>query len=357
MVTTPQSTQSYRWGFAYGPRVSGSSSPTSYLWSQVNGGGAPCPSRRCTCDRRSPRRASRRSPTAARRPSASAGGQVACARVPVGRGRHRRQQPTEGYVEVQAFTQSGNTIFVGGNFASVQRDLSGTGAVAQPFLAAFDVTTGELVSSFRPALNEQVHALDDTAGRLDRRRWPVHPGQRSPCQQTRDPGPHVGRDPPGMSGPCRNRGTSAPPPLVQTLDVQDGWLYVGGAFTHLSGPNARTVAGREPRPGRGDRWRRGSNWNRRLNGTVNDVDVLGRITGLRGRLLRHVRWAPGASEPPPSLRLRERHGRRSSRRPGARTRTTSGPCSRSRTRSTSAAPSTPSSASALRPCPGSAAAS
>ena len=61
--------------------------------------------------------------------------------------------------EVQAFAQIGNVMYVGGNFATVQRDAAGTGAVPQPFLAGFDITTGEFVSGFRPVLNEQVKAL------------------------------------------------------------------------------------------------------------------------------------------------------------------------------------------------------
>ena len=58
---------------------------------------------------------------------------------------------TEGNVEVQAFTQSGPNVYVGGNFASVQQDGSGTGKVDQPFLAAFNASTGEWVSTFRPS--------------------------------------------------------------------------------------------------------------------------------------------------------------------------------------------------------------
>ena len=65
----------------------------------------------------------------------------------------------EGDVEVQAFTQSGNNMYVGGNFKYVQQDANGTGQVQQSFLAAFDVNTGQWVSSFRPQLNNNVMSL------------------------------------------------------------------------------------------------------------------------------------------------------------------------------------------------------
>jgi len=61
---------------------------------------------------------------------------------------------------------------------------------------------------------------------------------------------------------------------VRSLDVQDGWLYVGGTMTHLTGgsspkavaaKNLGRVSVADATPGTG--------WNPRLNGTVNDVDA------------------------------------------------------------------------------------
>ena len=268
------STQGYRIGFTYGPSVTGSSSPTSYLWSQVNGAGDAMPYTQVYL---------RPQVTSTGFPPVPDSGTAANRRPPVAKSRALESPwgvggtagstSTEGYVEVQAFTQSGNTMFVGGNFARVQRDLSGTGAVAQPFLAGFDVTTGELVSSFRPALNEQVRALttlpDGTvvAGGL----FTQANGDAVSGLVALDPVSGATR--PGWRVRVENRGTSAPPPLVQALDVKDGWVYVGGRFTHLTGPNARAVQAKnlgrvEVADGDG-----GANWNGRLNGTVNDLDV------------------------------------------------------------------------------------
>ena len=63
--------------------------------------------------------------------------------------------------EVQAFAQAGNTMYVGGNFTTVQKgaDAAGADKVAQPYLAAFDASTGDWISSFRPTFNNQVKAL------------------------------------------------------------------------------------------------------------------------------------------------------------------------------------------------------
>ncbi|MEI4872777.1 hypothetical protein Q8G47_29040, partial [Klebsiella pneumoniae] len=60
--------------------------------------------------------------------------------------------------EVQAFAQIGNTMYVGGNFTSV-RNQSGTQSEGQSYLAAFDATTGEWISSFRPTFDNQVRSL------------------------------------------------------------------------------------------------------------------------------------------------------------------------------------------------------
>ena len=52
-------------------------------------------------------------------------------------------------------------MYVGGNFTTVQKGAAATGAdkVAQPYLAAFNATTGDYIRSFRPVLNNQVKSL------------------------------------------------------------------------------------------------------------------------------------------------------------------------------------------------------
>src|SRR5690606_2863467 len=60
----------------------------------------------------------------------------------------------EGSNEVSAFTESGSSVFVGGNFTRVQRSSNGTGAQDQAYLAAFDRASGEWNSAFRPRSEE-----------------------------------------------------------------------------------------------------------------------------------------------------------------------------------------------------------
>lgn len=64
--------------------------------------------------------------------------------------------------EVWDIVELGNRIFVGGNFTGVQRDGDDptSQVIGQPYLAAFDRDTGEWISTFRPAFNRTVYALE-----------------------------------------------------------------------------------------------------------------------------------------------------------------------------------------------------
>src|SRR6185437_14416075 len=55
----------------------------------------------------------------------------------------------------------GNTVYVGGNFSSARPAGSpaGTNEVARSNIMAYNLTTGELISSFAPRFNAQVLAL------------------------------------------------------------------------------------------------------------------------------------------------------------------------------------------------------
>ncbi len=66
--------------------------------------------------------------------------------------------PNIGDGSVQAFTQVGNKVFVGGNFTSVTPSGSST-AVTRTDLLAVDATTGALDTAFAPTLDGQVNAL------------------------------------------------------------------------------------------------------------------------------------------------------------------------------------------------------
>jgi Concanavalin A-like lectin/glucanases superfamily len=62
---------------------------------------------------------------------------------------------------VWAIASANGIVYVGGQFTSVRPpgDPSGTGEVARTYLAAFDSSTGALISSFNPTLDGQVTAL------------------------------------------------------------------------------------------------------------------------------------------------------------------------------------------------------
>ena len=169
---------------------------------------------------------------------------------------------------VQAITQVGDTVFTGGDFKYVES--AGGERVDQSYLAGYNVDSGELVRSFRPTFNGQIKALealpnnrlavggeftevngekvdhfvilDATTGQIDRT-WDVQVQRRN--------------------------GAAA---QVKTLLVQDGYLYIGGNFTHVKGNTSKAYA-----------YSRGAarinlsngavdwNWRPNFNGTVNGI--------------------------------------------------------------------------------------
>lgn len=156
------SNQGWTWGFAYGSGVTGTNSATTYLWSATDGRGNARPvtevyirPKVSNVDAGFTRIAD--SGTAkwegSPQPSSFA------SRTPWGVSGLAGSISGFDDVEVRAFAQIGNTMYVGGNFAYVQRDSAGTGRVNQSFLAAFDATTGEFIPSFTPTFNEAVESL------------------------------------------------------------------------------------------------------------------------------------------------------------------------------------------------------
>ena len=247
VVNTTAQAQTYKLGFAFGSQVSGSNSDTTYLWSATNGGGGALP---YTMVYLRPRVLSTDAGFTAI-PDGGLGQKVNISVAknnaispPWGVAGMAGAVSIEGSVEVQAFTQSGNNMYVGGNFAYVQRDEAGTDRVDQPFLAAFDVTTGELVQSFRPVLNEQVRALTTlpngnvVAGGDFTQANGVAVGAMVVLDPT------TGATVPGWNTKVLQNGTTNPL-RVWTLQAAHGWIYVGGTFTHLQGgtkPNVQVAA-------------------------------------------------------------------------------------------------------------------
>lgn len=174
--------------------------------------------------------------------------------------------------EVAVFGEANGAVLVGGNFKFVQRSQSGTDQVQQSNLAAFDVNTGQWISTFRPTLNGQVKAIATLPdGRI------AIGGQFSTVNGVSQPGlafldPTTG----ALSGwqvAAEHRATGSVP-YIRGLDVQDNYLYVAGALTHLTAVGSTTSA---------STWNGGRinlttgqpdiSWNAFLNGTSVSVDA------------------------------------------------------------------------------------
>ncbi len=60
--------------------------------------------------------------------------------------------------EVSSVARAGNTVFIAGTFTQL-RDAGDTTVVTQPHLAAYDATTGALLTGFDPVIDKEVQAL------------------------------------------------------------------------------------------------------------------------------------------------------------------------------------------------------
>lgn len=176
--------------------------------------------------------------------------------------------------EVQAFAQIGNVMYVGGNFTTVQKGSAATGAdkVAQPYLAAFNATTGDYLPGFKPVLNSQVKALAAMPdGRL------AVGGEFTTVGGVARKGlvvlnPTTGALDTSWQTNVENRATGATV-SVRGLDTDGTYLYATGAFTHFT------------KSGVADRYAKGgarillsngtadSSWNPEFNGTGTALDV------------------------------------------------------------------------------------
>lgn len=189
--------------------------------------------------------------------------------------------------EVQALRQIGNTMYVGGHFEYVQKGANpGPGEkVRQPYLAGFDVNTGEWLSSFRPVLNDNVWDIIE----LPNGQVGVAGSFKSVNGDPAFAGlvsldPATGQVTPGWGLRVENRSTTASRQLeVRSLDVQNGRLYLGGDFTHIVDWRNKTAAGADTvqsvnRLGRlwTDRMLVDWRWRPNLNGSVIDLDVSSR---------------------------------------------------------------------------------
>lgn len=263
-------------GWSYGSQIAGSSSPGSYLWSPSTGQGTARPfaqvflrPRLMSSDLSWSRVPDGGIPGQSRTPLLANGveptvwGVTGLANGSTG----------ELDTEVQTFAQIGTRVYVGGNLRYVQRNSSGLDQVEQPYLAAFDVNTRQWVSSFRPQLNGQVKDLASLpSGKL------IVGGEFTQVNGQTQVGavaldPATGATDPTWTLDVENRLTGGYV-SVRALDVQGPWLYLGGAFTHMTGGSrpsavfARSGARVATADGTPD-----ADWNPNFNGTVVDVDT------------------------------------------------------------------------------------
>ncbi|MDO4258554.1 MAG: fibrinogen-like YCDxxxxGGGW domain-containing protein [Actinomycetaceae bacterium] len=178
----------------------------------------------------------------------------------------------EGNAPVQAFAQIGSTIFVGGNFTGVQQGSQGS-QTRRTALAAFNSTTGEFIPGFNATFNGQVKdlaAMPD--GNL------LVAGDFTQVNGARHVGtvlldPNTGATIDSWDLQLTNRASAAGGMVsVRAIDRDGDQVYIGGAFTHMSGGGADNVyarnAGRVSAAGKPDR-----GWNPDFNGTLMDLDA------------------------------------------------------------------------------------
>ncbi|MCC9175200.1 fibrinogen-like YCDxxxxGGGW domain-containing protein [Arthrobacter sp. zg-Y179] len=273
VVTSEAEAQAWTQGFAYGSQARGENSASTYIWSNTATAGNPRPFTQIYLR---PKLTQANAGFTAL-PASGTPGNTQQARPETG------AVPTSWGVtglangsgelnsEVQAFAQIGNTVYVAGNFRYVQKDSAGTGRVEQSYLAGFDVNTGEWISGFRPNLNGQVKALavlpngtlaiGGTFSTLN--------GQPAGAVTAIDP--VSGAAAPGWRLGVENR-VSGGAVQIRSLEVREGWLYVGGAFTHLTGATGNPVYARSAARVAAATGQPDGTWNPAFNGTVVDVD-------------------------------------------------------------------------------------
>ncbi len=269
------SAQGWTTGFAYGGSVTGTSSATSFLWSSTSGTGSARPYAEVYVR---PQLSSTTvgwssipdSGTAASTSRAHASSWAAPGSWGVTG--HLNGRTSEGNAEVQDFAQLGSTVFVAGNFTSVMRYTSPQQTVSHGALAAFDATTGEYRSGFRPVFNNQVKAIAllPDGSLLAAGDFTQANGQ--PALGTVLLDPVTGATRTRWNLQAENRLTSGVM-SVRSIAVRGDHVYLGGSFTHLSGGGVSNVYARhaarvtwaDARPDR--------NWNPEFDGTLMDVDA------------------------------------------------------------------------------------
>lgn len=136
---------------------------------------------------------------------------------------------------VLALAQVGNNVYVGGKFQNVQKGSAGAPTV-QSFLAAFDVTTGNWISSFRPVLDGLVNDLKAAPnGKLIVAGNFTNIGGAANSAGLAEIDPATGAVVAGWKAPVSGKRFVGSRPWVEGLDIQGNWLYAVGSFNSIAG--------------------------------------------------------------------------------------------------------------------------
>ena len=174
----------------------------------------------------------------------------------------------EGSIQVQAFEQVGSTMYVGGNFTGVQKGKNGS-EITSRGLAAFDATTGDWNGQTFDFNNQVKDLVELPGGKLlavgdfTKVNGETHVGTVLIDAAT-------GQIDPSWDLQIRNGNASVV--TVKAAKVIGQHIYLGGAFTHLTGNGSSSVYARNGArldlSGKPDR-----SWNPEFNGSVIDIDV------------------------------------------------------------------------------------
>lgn len=277
LMTWDTKAHNYQKGFGYGSSVAGSNSASSYLWSYTNEGNA-LPFSQVWLR---PELTDVTYPTIAQSGTAASTLQPLMSSVttPLSWGVTGVADGagTELHAEVEAMTYIGHTMYVGGNFANVQQGASGT-PVSQPYLAAFDVDTGNWVSTFRPALDGEVWDLQVLPnGNLLVGGEFTNANGSPNTTALAELNPSTGATVTSWRSDVSNAGASdGGVTQVRAMDLQGNYVYLGGRFTHIIdngvSPAKSITVGRIARVNVGTGVPDGT-WKPTLNGSVIDLDA------------------------------------------------------------------------------------
>lgn len=137
--------------------------------------------------------------------------------------------------QVFAIEQVGDRIYIGGKFTEVRR-FANSAPIAQPYLAAFDVDTGDYIPSFAPAIDAPVYALhaspDGSRLFVGGEFTNINGAPYTEGLAAIDP--TTGSVDASWIAELNNPFTSYPV-VVKSIDMNATHLYVGGTFSAAGG--------------------------------------------------------------------------------------------------------------------------